>query len=71
MNYPFCNGPIIGLFEDDRKSHLIGIGQCGTLHPGKVQMVKLVALPVDVEHYVPETFVGAPLVEKHAVKCDQ
>ena len=28
-------------------------------------MIKLVSLPVDTEHYVPETFAAAPLAEEH------
>jgi len=56
---------IIGLFEDDGRSLLIGVGQGGTLHLGEAQMVEFAALPVDTEHYVPETLAGAPLAEEH------
>ena len=53
-----------GFFEDYGRSLLIGVGEGGTLHLGEAQMVEFAALPVDTEHYVPETL-GAPLAEEH------
>ena len=56
---------IIGLFEDDGGALLIGVGQGGTLHRGKAQVIAFADLPVEAEHQVPQTFAGAPLAEEH------
>jgi hypothetical protein len=37
----------------------------GTAHLGEVQVIALAGLPIDAEHYVPETFASAPLTEEH------
>ena len=57
---------IIGLFEDDGRALLIGVGQSGAFHQCKAQVVAFANLPVDTEDQVAETFATAPLAEEHS-----
>ena len=58
-------GLIVVLFKYGGRAVLIGVGQGGTLYPGKSQVVESADLSVETEHQVPQTFAGAPLAEQH------
>ncbi len=56
---------IVGLFKYGGRAVLIGVGQGGTLYPGKSPLVESADLSVETEREVPQTFAGAPVAEQH------